>query len=89
MNLPDPDLADSITEFAKLQFTPDEIATIVQCPLADLRSIYQPSLDRGRLLAEAEVRKSVYQLAKQGSTPAQKEFMKLNAQAKRANRKTR
>ena len=33
-------------------------------------------------LAEAEVRKSVLQMAKQGSTPAQKQFMDLNKRAK-------
>jgi hypothetical protein len=76
--------ADQVEEFGALQFTDNEIATIMQMSMADLRKDYRPNVDRGRLLAEAEVRKSLLDLAKHGSTPAQKEFMKLNAKAKRS-----
>lgn len=76
---------DQIAHFAMLQFTDNEIAKIMQMSPENMAEQYRDDIDRGRLLAEAEVRKSIMQMAKQGSTPAQKQFMEMNDRAKRAN----
>jgi len=80
------EIAQRIEELAQLQFSDKEIAVIMEMDPADLVQHHHQDVDRGRLLAEAEVRKSILQLAKQGSTPAQKEFMALNRKAKRVRR---
>ena len=82
MKKPEKTLNEQISEMAMLQFTDKEIATITQLDPDVLVQGYSSDIDRGRLLAEAEVRKSVLQMAKQGSTPAQKQFMDLNKRAK-------
>ena len=82
MKKPEKTLNEQISEMAMLQFTDREIATITQLDPDALIRGYSSDIDRGRLLAEAEVRKSVLQMAKQGSTPAQKQFMDLNKRAK-------
>ena len=79
--------AQQIEEFAQLQFTDDEIAQIMETDVSDLTAEFAANIDRGRLLAEAEVRKSILQMAKQGSTPAQKQLMELNKQAKKTARR--
>ena len=84
---PEQTIEQAIEEMAQLQFTDQEIATIVGVEVTDLVTDYATNVDRGRLLAEAEVRRSMLQLAKQGSTPAQKEFMALNRKAKRGSRR--
>ena len=76
------ELKNVITELAQLQFTDGEIAIIVQLEAREMVKKHRLDIDRGRLLAEAEVRKAILTLAKQGSTPAQKQFMELNAKAK-------
>jgi hypothetical protein len=76
---------EEVADLAMLQFTDKEIATIMQMSPDVVVNQYGADIDRGRLLAEAEVRKAVLQLAKQGSTPAQKQFMEMNARAKKAN----
>ncbi|NCU32270.1 MAG: hypothetical protein EOM23_04910 [Candidatus Moranbacteria bacterium] len=67
-----------------LQFTAKEIAFIMQLNEAEFLTEIEnsetetyKSFYRGKLLAEAEVRKSIFTMAKQGSTPAQKEFLNL------------
>jgi len=75
-------LEEQIEETAALQFSEEEIAVIVGITLDDLVNKYGMEVRRGRLRAEAEVRRSIAQLAKQGSTPAQKQFMALNQIAK-------
>ena len=82
----DKTIEQQIEEMASLQFTDKEIATIVGVEHEQLIREYVLNVDRGRLLAEAEVRRSMLQLAKQGSTPAQKEFMALNKQAQKGRR---
>ena len=81
----DPDQAEQVREFATLQFTDSEISVIMGMNLPFLLSNYTQEIDAGRLLAEAEVRRSLLQMAKQGSSPAQNKFMELNAKAKDAN----
>lgn len=75
-------LSDQISDFAMLQFTDEEIATIMRMETKDIIAKHRKDIDRGRLLADAEVRRSVFQMAKQGSTPAQKEFLAMNRRAK-------
>ncbi len=72
------DTMAQIEAMAALQFTPEQIAVIVEIERPDLdapdgeRAFY-----RGRLKAQAEVRAQIKQLAIQGSTPAQREFLAL------------
>lgn len=70
-------IAEQIEEYAQLQFTDEQLAVIFQISESELVKTYRDNIDRGRLLAEAEVRKSILQMAKQGSTPAQKQLMEL------------
>ena len=66
---------------AALQFTDSEVARIVGLSQYALRRDYRDDLERGRLKAEAEVRRAILQMAKQGSTPAQKQFAALHRRA--------
>lgn len=86
MDEPKIDIRKEIVELAMLQFFDDEIAAIMEMDKAELLKKYSDAIDKGRLLAEAEVRRSILQLAKQGSTPAQKQFLELNAAAKKKRR---
>lgn len=63
---------NEIEELASLQFTENEIKTIT-----GLDELDKIAVDRGRLKATAEVRKAILSQAKQGSSPAQKEYMAL------------
>lgn len=69
---------------ASLMFTIKEIAIILQVDPAQLK--YQvttentpefASFQRGRLEAEGKIRKSIYDLALNGSSPAQSQFLQL------------
>lgn len=72
---------NDIVEMAKYLFGADDIAIILDMDPADLdEPDARRAMDRGRLLAQAEVRKSIYNMAKAGSTTAQKEFLKLAAE---------
>ena len=66
-------LQTEVEELASLQFTEDEIKTVV----GEDKKIDHIWIKRGRLKAEAEVRKSILSQAKQGSSPAQKAYMEL------------
>ncbi len=81
----DLELAAAIEEFASLQFSDSEIAAIVQVNLEELIA-HKTDIARGRLRAEAEVRKALLQAAKDGDSHAQKIFLTLNEQAKAASR---
>ena len=63
-----------------MQFFPDEIAAIigVDVKLFDESPAVGAAYDRGRLRAEAVVRQALLTLAKQGSSPAQKQFLELS-----------
>jgi len=73
------EIAKQVEEFAELQFTDAEIATICQIDA----SKYRDCIDRGRLKAEAEVRRMTLELAKKGDTASRKVFMELNKNAKK------
>lgn len=77
------DIYTKISELAELQFTVCEISIIIEKE-PDFFDKNQKALKaflKGRLSAQAEVRKAMLQMAKQGSTPAQKEFQKLSEES--------
>jgi hypothetical protein len=87
------DLNESfITEveaYASLMFTKEEIAVILEVDPAELATILEAqdnlvfkAFQRGRLKREAEVRKGIFDLAQNGSSPAQTFAMKLIENAK-------
>lgn len=80
----DPTLSEQIEEFAMLQFTDEEIATIVEMGIDDLITDHRKDIDRGRLRAEADIRASMLKLAKEGNATAMKTFLQFNKQAKLA-----
>lgn len=78
------DKTQDIEKLGSLQFSVEEVALIVGITsraLGDNKN-YSAGYKRGRLRAQAEVRKSILQLAKQGSTPAQKQFLDLVMESK-------
>lgn len=79
-------LSEEIEELAELQFSKQECAVIAQCKKEELDSgeLFL-AYTRGRLRAQAEVRRAMLQMAKQGSTPAQKQFSELVAQSSNDN----
>jgi len=72
-----------VEELASLQFTEDEIKTVV----GDDKKLDPIWIKRGRLKAEAEVRKSILSQAKQGSSPAQKEYMNIISNREKQERR--
>jgi len=64
-----------VEDLAGLFFTEEEIQTIVIAPGAD--DSFEKAVHRGRLKSEATVRKSIFDLARAGSGPAQTEAMKM------------
>lgn len=72
---------EQIASWAELQFTPKDIARGLDLDRDEaVRRMYDETdpwgaaYSRGQLFAEAKMRKAVYTLAGQGSTPAQKQF---------------
>lgn len=83
--------ADLITleEQASLMFTVKELAVILKCNYFMLRRLIKTvgspeseRFNRGRLIAEAQIRKSIFELAQNGSSPAQSQFLDLIENAK-------
>lgn len=77
---PEPDLENmdppqAVAHLAALQFSRDQIATIVGEAVAgtELEAAYQ----RGMLLGEAKVRFAIMRLAMAGSSPAQAQYLEL------------
>lgn len=74
---------EKIEEFAQLQFLPAQIAIIIGVDESTLEnevennSPAKKAFLRGQLKAEAEVRKSILDMAKRGSTPAQKQIIEI------------
>ena len=69
------ELLMEIEELGELQFSIKEIEVIIGRKIDNDEK--KTAYKRGKLKAEAEVRKSIYQQAKQGSTPAQKQYMEI------------
>lgn len=63
------ELVKEIEELAGLFFSPEEVELITGCNGED--PSFQKAYKRGCLKSEAELRKSIIQLAKDGSSPAQ------------------
>jgi predicted DNA-binding protein (UPF0278 family) len=74
-------LGVQIEDMAGLQFTDAEIARIVGLS-PDALNEYRDNIDRGRLLAEAEVRRAINKAAKLGDAAAIKQFLILNDRTK-------
>jgi len=67
-----------VEELATLQFSMEEVAVIIDKPVGEL-SEGDPmrAYLRGRLKAQADVRRSIVSMAKQGSAQAHKQFLEL------------
>ena len=73
-----PKQLEEIRDMARLQFGLEEVALIVNVTQAQLETgPGARSYMAGRLQAQAEVRKSIVNMAGQGSSPAQTHFMQL------------
>ena len=70
-----------IETFASLFFTDAEIMIIVG--IEDIDQTFKNSVKRGRLLGEAKIRKSIFDMAESGSGPAQTMAMKIMQNQKR------
>lgn len=77
-----PPIEAQIEEMAELQFSDSEIARIVGLSADVLRNEYKDNIDRGRLLAAAEVRRAILKSAKLGDSAAIKQFLILNNRSK-------
>jgi len=83
------ELLAELEEMAGLMFSKKEISCILEIPLCDLREILDDQTGeanqafiRGRLKQEANIRKSIFDLAANGSSPAQAFAFKLIENAK-------
>ncbi len=88
MNLNEEQLKE-IEEYAGLMFTIKEIAIIMNLSCSDLKKEVQNengnvylSFKKGRLLIEAKIRKSIFDLAEDGSSPAHSLSLDLIKKAK-------
>ena len=80
-------LLSQIEQYSGLMFSKDEIASILElAPLQFEKCLDEPQADRafkkGRLLRDAELRKAIFDLAANGSSPAQAFAAKLIENAK-------
>ena len=78
-----------VETYASLMFSKEEIAVILEVDPAELVVLLQDkdnqafrAFQRGRLKREAEVRKGIFDLAQNGSSPAQTFAMKIIENAK-------
>ena len=78
-----------LENYASLMFTREEIAIILEVDPMELKTILKigdssasRAFQRGRLKREAEVRKGIFDLALNGSSPAQAFAMKIIENAK-------
>jgi hypothetical protein len=83
MNLTDDEIAQ-IEELAGLCFIPSDITKILGKDIDEFvnewrneNSIIRNHYDKGALIKEAEIRKSISELAKSGSSSAQQDYLKL------------
>jgi len=78
-----------VENYASLMFTKEEIAVILDVDPLQLHTVLEEqdnpvfrAFQRGRLKREAEIRKGIFDLAQNGSSPAQTFAMKLIENAK-------
>jgi hypothetical protein len=79
---------EMIEEWAELQLSVEDIFFALgliddKAVLCDPSHEWTQALRRGRLKAEASIRKSLYIQASQGSSPAQKQFLEFVKQCRR------
>ncbi|MDP7350061.1 MAG: hypothetical protein QF907_03670 [Nitrospinota bacterium] len=80
---------NELESLAELQFSAEECATILEIDPGEFtremesNAVLKVTYQRGRLKADAAVRKAILEQAKQGSTPAQKQMIELINHAKR------
>ncbi len=69
----------AIEELGELQFSTHEVAIIIEREEKIFEDDPQAvkAYMKGRLTAQRDVRRALLELARQGSTPAQKEFCKM------------
>ena len=78
-----------VETYASLMFTKEEIAVILEVDPSEFKVLLKDqdnpvfkAFQRGRLKREAEVRKGIFDLAQNGSSPAQAFAMKIIENAK-------
>jgi hypothetical protein len=73
----DTDLKE-VQELAELHFSRKEVATILglDADLAESEE-FEKAFETGRLLCDAQLRRAIFKLAKQGSSPAQNLALKI------------
>jgi len=78
-----------VETYASLMFTKEEIAVILEFDPSEFKVLLKDqdnpvfkAFQRGRLKREAEVRKGIFDLAQNGSSPAQAFAMKIIENAK-------
>lgn len=67
-----------IENFAKVRIPKNEIAIILNFEKWDNNK--NKAFQKGRLIGNAEIRKSIFEMARNGSSPAQKQFLELISQ---------
>ena len=87
-------VAELIQQYAQLQFTTGEIATLAEIPLGELLAAIQQeghpwgrAYLRGQLLGEAAVRGQMFTDATKGKLEAQRAFGQLVTERRRKERK--
>ena len=70
---------DIAEQLGKAQMTLPELQILLQ--LDDIPAACLQAYERGRLLGKLDVQTSIYEMAKQGTAPAQKQYMDLAATA--------
>ncbi|MCK6649176.1 MAG: hypothetical protein L6Q66_05945 [Bacteroidia bacterium] len=74
---------NSVEDFAGCFFSKSEVATIVGLTADDIKSKdFLDAFEKGKLIKEAAIRKSVIDLAINGSSPAQIAALKMIDQSK-------
>ena len=71
---------EKVEELAKLFFTEEQIELILKSD-SEIED-FDTAFKKGRLLSEYEVRKTIFKMATQGSSPAQKEWLQIMREVK-------
>jgi hypothetical protein len=78
------ELLQQVEELAELYFTPDEIHLVTGYPVSDLKDVSTlagKAFAKGRLLGKALLRKTIVDMAKNGSTDALKQLENIYLQS--------
>lgn len=82
MHYDDPNRLNEVERLAGLMFSAFEVGLITGIEEGNRDDAFEQAMLRGRLKQEAEVRKSVFELATSGSAPAQTLAVQLINQAR-------